>query len=268
MANIKDILASRAAKEEAQKPIELPEWQQQAEKVLKANPSISRATVPSFAESIAKTGYPKNLRFCGVCVHIKDEPDLAEFWKTVYANLTKAEYAELSKPDHRPITESQVASALYRSYSRVDVASELVENGIDAGAMEFESDGSYYVLAAGMVIALDGRVVADVSDLSTPFGPEEWMEVANRIKSRYGSPYVAASNHGQAVSGTVTWKVWVREHGEPDFDYCEEFCSESSAREFFESQMDCEDIAELELDRVTVTQSASVEETVVDTWEA
>jgi hypothetical protein len=32
--------------------------------------------------------------------------------------------------------------------------------------------------------------------------------------------------------------------------------------------MDCEDIAELELDRVTVTQSASVEETVIDTWEA
>ena len=268
MANIKDILAARAASEEAAKPAELPEWQTKAEEILQANPSISRSTVPTFAESIAKTGYPKNLRFCGVCVHIKDEPDLAEFWKTVYANLTKAEYAELSKPDHKPITERQVASALYRSYSRIDVATELVENGIDAGAMEFESGGAYYVLAAGMVIALDGHVVADVSDIQTPFGPEEWIEVANRIKSGYGSPSVATHDHGKPIPGNVSWQVWVREDGDRYFDYYEEFASESEAREFFESQMGCDDIAELELVRVTKTKISAEERVVVDNWEA
>ena len=184
MANIKQILAARAAAEEANKPAELPEWQQEAEEVLKQNPNITRTTVPTLAESIAKTGYPKNLMFCGVCVSIRDEADLAAFWKTVYANLTKSEYNDLAKPDHDPITERQVATALFRSQSRIGVANELVENGIDAGAVEFESEGSYYVLAAGMVIGLDGNVIADVSDLPTPFGPEEWVEVANRIKSQ------------------------------------------------------------------------------------
>lgn len=183
MTKVKEILAARAINEKTNKPAELPEWQQKAEEVLKKNPKIARATVPTYAESIAKTGYPKKLMFSGCYVYIKDEADFASFWKTVYANLIKAEYAELAKPDHAPITEEQVARSLFRSYNRIGVANDLVENGISAGAMEFESEGSYYVLAAGMVIGLDGNVVADVSDLSVPFGPEEWVVVANRIQA-------------------------------------------------------------------------------------
>jgi hypothetical protein len=182
MSNIKEILAARSVIEKINKPAELPEWQKKAEEVLEKNHKITRATVPTYAESIAKTGYPKRLTFCGVYVYIKDEADFASFWKTIYANLTKAEYAELAKPDHAPITEEQVASSLFRSYGRIGVANDLVENGISAGAMEFESEGSYYVLAAGLIIGLDGNVVADVSDLPVPFGPEEWMTVANRIR--------------------------------------------------------------------------------------
>lgn len=222
MANIKDTLALRAAREEANKPAELPEWQQKAEEILQANPTISRSTVPTFAESVAKTGFPKNLTFCGVCVHIKDEPDLAEFWKTVYANLTKAEYAELAKPDHKPITEQQVAQALYRSYQRIGVATDLVQNGIEAGALEFESEGAYYVLAAGMVITLDGHVVADVSDIQTPFGPEEWVEVANRIKAAKG-PKPTADDDDWNNARSAFWRVSTKEARGSGWETDEEF---------------------------------------------
>ena len=175
---IKKALEAKAAAEEAAKPQPKPEWAAHAEKALKPG-KPQRATVASFAESIRKGGYPKTLTFAGACVCVADEKDMAAFWKTVFANLTKDEYAKLGESE---LTEWQVASALRRAYSRAKVAQDLVENGIDAGALEIEVDGSPYVIAGGLAISLCGAVACDVSDIPTPFGPDEWIKVAARIR--------------------------------------------------------------------------------------
>jgi hypothetical protein len=175
---IKKALEAKAAAEEAAKPQPKPEWAAHAEKALKPG-KPQRATVASFAESIRKGGYPKTLTFAGACVCVADEKDMAAFWKTVFANLTKDEYAKLGESE---LTECQVASALRRVYGRVKVAQDLVENGIDAGALEIEVDGVPYVIAGGLAIDLSGAVVCDVSDVQAPFGPDEWAEVAGRIR--------------------------------------------------------------------------------------
>jgi hypothetical protein len=175
---IKKALEAKAAAEEAAKPQPKPEWAAHAEKALKPG-KPQRATVASFAESIRKGGYPKTLTFAGACVCVADEKDMAAFWKTVFANLTKDEYAKLGESE---LTEFQVASALRRVYGRVKVAQDLVENGIDAGALEIEVDGVPYVIAGGLAIDLSGAVVCDVSDVQAPFGPDEWAEVAGRIR--------------------------------------------------------------------------------------
>lgn len=184
MANIKQILAAKeAAKKAAEEAARRPEWEEAAEDTLISNPKIARETVQSFAKRIREGGYPKNLTFCGVCVQISDEKDLAEFWKTIYANLSKEELEALSEPNHQPISELQVRDALMRLYRRSGVAKDLVDNDIDQDALEFACEGKYYVVAGGMVIDLNGEVIADVSDLETPFGPDEWVEVSNRVKA-------------------------------------------------------------------------------------
>lgn len=175
---IKKALEAKAAAEEAAKPQPKPEWAAHAEKALKPG-KPQRATVASFAESIRKGGYPKTLTFAGACVCVADEKDMAAFWKTVFANLTKDEYAKLGESE---LTEFQVASALMRAYGRAKVAEDLVENGIDAGVIEIEVDGVPYVIAGGLAIDLGGAVVCDVSDVQAPFGPDEWAEVAGRIR--------------------------------------------------------------------------------------
>ena len=174
---IKKALEAKAAAEAAKHP-EAPEWAADVEKALKPG-KPQRAAVASFAESIRKGGYPKTLTFAGACVCVADEKDMAAFWKTVFANLTKDEYAKLGESE---LTEWQVASALRRVYGRAKVAQDLVENGIDAGALEIEVDGVPYVIAGGLAIDLGGAVICDVSDVQTPFGPDEWAEVAGRIR--------------------------------------------------------------------------------------
>lgn len=186
MANINQTLKARQLAEEAKKAAEEAkkpaEWQETAEQQLKDAGKVVRATIPSIANSIAATGYPKNLKFGYANVTVMDEEDLAKFWKTIYSNLSKKELAALAEPNHKPLTEWQVSEALMRSAQRISVANDLVENGIQNGAIEFENDGHYYVLAAKMVIGLDGQVICDVSDLNEPYGPEEWVEIAKRIE--------------------------------------------------------------------------------------
>ena len=187
MEDIKGIIAAReAAKAAAEESAKRPEWEEGAEKAL-TNGKIERETVKSLAERIHAGGYPKNLMFCGVCVQIADEKDLASFWKTVYANLPKGELAKLSEEGHKPISEVQVRDALMNLYRKAGVAKELVENGIHEDIQEFESEGAYYVLAADMVIDMDGHVVCEVADIQKPYGPDEWVEVANRIKAAHAA---------------------------------------------------------------------------------
>lgn len=187
MANIKQTIAQRKAEaEKAAEETKRNEWTVEAEKALSQNGKIVRDTVQSLAKQIHAGGYPKNLTFHstygGVNVVVADEKDLATFWKNVYANLSKAELAKLAEDGHEPITEQQVCDSLMRMTKRVKVANELNDNEIVDGIQEFESDGEYYVVASGMVIDLDGQVRCDVSDLNQPYGPEEWVEIANRLR--------------------------------------------------------------------------------------
>lgn len=176
-------LRERAAKEEAQKPHEeeKPEWAESMEAAL-AEPLPKRVTVESIAASIREGGYPKTLTFAegavGMTVTFRDEDDLAAFWKTVFSNLPKEAYAALGK---EPLTARQIINALMGYQKRAAVAKDLVANGVDGGAREFRDGDGVYVIAKGLVINLDGSVVCDVSDLSEPFGPDEWMEVSRRI---------------------------------------------------------------------------------------
>ena len=230
MANINQTLkareAAKAAEEAANK---LTAWQESAEKALAAEKPV-RATVPTVAGSIASTGYPKNLRFGYACVTVMDEHDHANFWKCVYSNLSKAELAEIAKPEHKPLTETQVCQALQRSAQRIQVAQDLVENGIHEGAVEFENDGRYYVLASKMVIGLDGQVICDVSDLNEPFGPEEWVEIANRIKAPQHNGYDATEEDAETEREQYVLKV--TELSGAEFE--EYYDSEEEAREAYE----------------------------------
>ena len=182
-SSIAKALRERAAKEEAQKPHEeeKPEWAESMEAAL-AEPLPKRVTVESIAASIREGGYPKTLTFAeghvGTTVTFRDEDDLAAFWKAVFSNLPKEEYAALGK---EPLTAGQIIKALTSYQKRAAVAQDLVANGIDGGAREFRDGDGVYVIAKGLVIDLDGSVVCDVSDLSEPFGPDEWMEVSRRI---------------------------------------------------------------------------------------
>ena len=226
MANINQTLKARQLAEEAQKAAEEAkkpaEWQEAAEQQLKDAGKVVRATVPSIANSIAATGYPKNLKFGYANVTVMDEEDLAKFWKTIYSNLSKKELAALAEPNHEPLTEWQVSEALMRSAQRISVANDLVENGIQNGAIEFENEGHYYVLAAKMVIGLDGQVICDVSDLNEPYGPEEWVEIAKRIERPAHNGYDDA------------------EYPELDYVDYDVIITDHDGEQFTESYTDCE----------------------------
>lgn len=122
--------------------------------------SIKREDVSTLAAKIAKGGFPKNLTFLGLCVHVDDEKDLSKFWATVYSNLTKEKIAEIKEKN---------------------VAGRLNEAGIAEGAIEFTVEGEEYILADGMAIDLSGNVVAEVSDIAAPYGPDEWAKITSRI---------------------------------------------------------------------------------------
>lgn len=173
----------KAVEEAKEEQAKKESWKKDAEEALKdvGASSIKREDVSTLAAKVAKGGFPKNLTFLGLCVHVDDEKDLSKFWATVYSNLTKEKIAEIKEKNVADLTESDVYHAMLRFYRHTSVAGRLNEAGIAEGAIEFTVEGEEYILAAGMAIDLSGNVVADVSDIAAPYGPDEWAEITARI---------------------------------------------------------------------------------------
>lgn len=173
----------KAVKEAKEEQAKKESWKKDAEEALKdvGAASLKREDVSTLAAKVAKGGFPKNMTFLGLCVHVDDEKDLSKFWATVYSNLPKEKIAEIKEKNVADLTESDVYQAMLRFYRHTSVAGRLNEAGIAEGAIEFTVEGEEYILAAGMAIDLSGNVVADVSDVAAPYGPDEWAEITARI---------------------------------------------------------------------------------------
>lgn len=179
----------KAVEEAKEEQAKKESWKKDAEEALKdvGAASIKREDVSSLAAKVAKGGFPKNLTFLGVRVHIDDEKDYSKFWATVFSNLTKEKIAEVKEKNVADLTESDVYYALLRVYNHTSVADRLIKAGIAEGAIEFTVEGEEYILAAGMATDLSGNVVADVSDVDDPYGPDEWAKIISRIiDARHG----------------------------------------------------------------------------------
>lgn len=182
--NFENVMSIKKAVEEAKEAEAKKEsWKKDAEENLKdvGAASIKREDVSTLAAKIAKGGFPKNLTFLGLCVHVDDEKDLSKFWATVYSNLTKEKIAEIKEKNVADLTEADVYHAMLRYYRHTSVAGRLNEAGIAEGAIEFTVEGEEYILADGMAIDLSGNVVAEVSDIAAPYGPDEWAKITSRI---------------------------------------------------------------------------------------
>ena len=183
MAKFEQLIEDRkqAAAEEAQAN-KLPEWKELAQTALDSTKEeLSHETVNTVAARIAAGGYPKNLTLGGCCITVVDEKDLAKFWATVYSNLPKAKLAEIKENGIAELGEYDISRALYRYQQHAGIAKRLNEAGIAEEAIEFTADDCEYIAADGMVIDLCGNVVADISDIQKPYGPDEWAEISKRI---------------------------------------------------------------------------------------
>ena len=178
------VKAKKAAEEAAAEAAKAPEWAEGAEKALKDG-EITKETVNTLSARIAEGGYPKAMEFAGCYVQIKDEKDLADFWKTVYSNLPKEKVAKALAEGVSTLSETDVFQALSRCHFLTKTTNKLVKAGIYEDAIGFTVEGDEYIIAGGLAIDLAGTVVADVSDIEKPYGPDAWAEITSRILSAY-----------------------------------------------------------------------------------